>query len=137
VFAQATSAQYADLAEMYAADAEYSTGTVLQFGGSQEVTITTQDHSPRIAGIVSASPAYIMNSGLQGQHPTMVALVGKVPCRVIGSIVKGDCLVSSELPGVATAMDATKYQVGSIIGKSLENYNSATEGVITIVAGRV
>jgi len=137
IFAQATSAQYADLAENYLADAKYSTGTVLEFGGNQEVTITTQEHSARIAGIVSASPAYIMNSGLQGQHPTMVALVGKVPCRVVGSIAKGDCLVSSDVPGVATSMDQDKYQVGSVIGKSLENYNSTTEGVITIVVGRV
>jgi hypothetical protein len=122
---------------MYAADAEYSTGTLLQFGGSQEVTITTQDHSNRIAGIVSANPAYIMNSGLQGQYPTMVALTGRVPCRVIGTIVKGDCLVSSNLPGVATAIDLTKYQIGSVIGKSLENYSSDDVGTIEIVVGRV
>ena len=125
------------MAENYLADEKYFPGTVLDFGGNQEVTITTHNHSTKIAGIVSTNPAYIMNSGLEGQYPTTVALTGRVPCRVIGTIAKGDCLVSSDLPGVATAIDPTKYQVGSVIGKSLENYNSDTEGVIAIVVGRV
>jgi hypothetical protein len=137
IFATATTALYADLAENYLADDKYLSGTVLDFGGNQEVTITTANHSTKIAGVVSTNPAYIMNSGLEGQYPTTVALTGRVPCRVIGTIAKGDCLVSSDVPGVATAIDLTKYQVGSVIGKSLENYNSDVEGVITIVVGRV
>jgi hypothetical protein len=40
VHAKATTAQYADLAECYEADAEYAPGTVLSFGGTKEVTIT-------------------------------------------------------------------------------------------------
>ena len=63
VFAQATTALYADLAEVYAADADYAPGTVLVFGGNQEVTISTTDSSRRVAGVISENPSYLMNSG--------------------------------------------------------------------------
>jgi hypothetical protein len=137
VFATATTALYADLAESYLADNVYMPGTVVDFGGVEEVTVSSTSHSTRVAGVVSTNPAYRMNSGLEGENVAVVALTGRVPCRVIGTIAKGDCLVSSHVPGVATVIDPTKYQVGSVIGKSLENYNSDSEGVITIVVGRV
>ena len=118
VFAKATSAQYADLAEMYAADAEYQPGTVLEFGGANEVTQTTQSHSAAIAGIVSTNPSYLMNAGQTGNNVVAVALVGRVPCQVVGTIQKGDRLVASDIPGVATTLDSSDYQPGCIIGKA-------------------
>jgi hypothetical protein len=133
----ASQALYADLAESYLADAEYTAGTVMEFGGANEVTISTHNHSTRIAGVVSTNPAYQMNSGLLGTFVTVVALTGRVPCQVVGTINKGDCLVASDFPGVATALDANKYQPGTIIGKSLENYSSDDVGTIEIVVGRV
>jgi hypothetical protein len=133
----ASSAKYADLAEMYLADQSYSSGTVLEFGGEQEVTITVNGHSNRIAGVVSTQPAYLMNSDLQGQHAVSVALIGRVPCQVIGNIAKGDQLVSSNNPGVATSMIESEYRPGVVIGKALENYSSDQPGVITIVVGRI
>jgi len=137
IFARATSAQYADLAEKYTADAEYAPGTVVAFGGTNEVTITTASHSTQVAGIVSTNPSYLMNSGLVGQNIIDVALVGRVPCQVVGTIVKGDRLVASSTPGVATRLDMTQYQPGCIIGKALESYDSETVGTIEVAVGRI
>ena len=137
IFARATSALYADLAELYTADSDYVAGTVLVFGGDAEVTESDKSHSTRIAGVVSTEPAHVMNSGLTSEHTVTVALVGRVPCRVVGTINRGDCLVSSDVPGVATALDAARYQPGVVIGKALANYNSTEPGVIEAVVGRL
>jgi filamentous hemagglutinin len=72
VFAKATSAQYADLAEKYTADADYAPGTVVMFGGTEEVTITTQSHSTQVAGIVSTNPSYLMNAAQTGKYVVAV-----------------------------------------------------------------
>lgn len=137
IFAKATSAQYADLAEMYCADSEYTPGTVLDFGGVDEVTITTQSHSTQIAGIVSTNPSYLMNSTLTCVNAVQVALVGRVPCHVIGTIAKGDRLVASSTPGTATRLNMSQYQPGCIIGKALEAYDSETVGTIEVAVGRI
>ena len=126
----------ADLAEMYCADETYASGTVVEFGGLQEITISTESHSTRVAGIISTNPSYLMNSSLDCVNALEVALVGRVPCRVVGTIHKGDRLVSSEIPGVATVLDPALYQPGCIIGKALEAYDSATDGVIEVAVGR-
>jgi hypothetical protein len=136
VFAKATSAQYADLAEMYVADSDYAPGTVVEFGGNYEITTTTASHSTQVAGIISTQPAYLMNSTQTGNHPLEVALVGRVPCRVVGTIRKGDRLVSSDLPGVARALNVDLYQPGCIVGKALAEYNSTEPGVIEVAVGR-
>jgi hypothetical protein len=137
VFAKATSAQYADVAENYLADADYAIGTVLEFGGNTEVTISTESHSSAVAGTVSDKPAVIMNSGLTGEHVTTVALLGRVPCRVVGKIRKGNLLVSSHISGVATALVKSQWQPGCVIGKALDAYDSSEPGVIEIVIGRL
>lgn len=134
VFAKATSAQYADLAEIYTSDAEYPAGTVVVFGGAQEITASTEYAQTSVAGVVSTNPAYLMNSAADGQP---VALTGRVPCRVVGNIRKGDLITSSATPGVATRLDPADWQPGVVIGKALANYNSNTEGVIEAVVGRV
>ena len=137
VFAKATTAQYADLAEMYTADAEYAPGTLVVFGGTDEITISTASHDPSVAGIISTDPAYLMNSAQPGDSVLAVALTGRVPCRVVGSIRKGDRLVTSGLyAGVATSLDMRQYQPGCIIGKSLEDYQSTEVGTIEVAVGR-
>jgi hypothetical protein len=136
VFAKATSAQYADLAEMYSADNTYLPGTVVEFGGVEEITISTQSHSTRVAGIVSTNPSYLMNSTLDCANAVTVALTGRVPCQVVGTIAKGDRLVASNLPGVATLLDMQYYKPGCIIGKALENYDSVATGIIEVAVGR-
>jgi len=127
----ATSAQYADLAENYTADSDYEPGTVVEFGGSAEVTVAP-DESKRIAGIVSTQPAHLMNSHLTGKHVVAVALIGRVPCKVRGTIRKGDMLVSAG-SGFARAMEYPR--IGTIIGKALQG--STGEGVIEVVVGRL
>jgi hypothetical protein len=136
IFAKATSAQYADLAEMYSADADYPPGTVVAFDGPTEITISNQSHSTQVAGIISTNPSYLMNSAQAGEHVLAVALTGRVPCRVVGTIHKGDRLVASTISGVATVMDKNLYEPGCIIGKSLEDYDSTNVGIIEVAVGR-
>ena len=132
VYAKATSAQYADLAEIYESDDEYEVGTVVIFGGEKEITVSSMGADPRVAGVISENPAYLMNSEATGQP---VALQGKVPCKVVGVINKGDMLVThSQHPGVARKGNDPK--IGTVIGKALEEYNSTEIGTINIVAGR-
>ena len=135
VFAKSTSAQYADVAEQYLADADYPVGTVLIIGGDNEVTQSNMVGQTSIAGTVSENPGVLMNRGLEGDHVVSVALLGRVPCRVIGPVTKGDLLMSSEISGVACKME--NYAPGCVIGKALENYSLETEGIIEIMVGRL
>jgi hypothetical protein len=129
IFGKATTAQYADLAENYLGDAVYTPGTVLDFDGEQEVTLSTHDSSKRVAGVVSTNPAYLMNSTLDGAHVTAVALAGRVPTHVTGTIAKGDLMVSA---GNGRARAEANPSTGTVIGKALENF-SGGEGTIEIV----
>jgi hypothetical protein len=130
-----TAARYADLAEKYTSDADYDPGTVLVFGGDEEVTECNTKYNKRIAGIVSTDPAYLMNS--EGLGVT-VALLGRVPCKVIGEIRKGDLMVSSDTPGHAQAWnDESNPPAGSVIGKALENKTGAGADVIEVVVGKI
>jgi hypothetical protein len=133
IYGTASSAQYADLAEKYLPDAEYEPGTVVIFGGSKEITQSKQFMDRRIAGVISTAPAYRMNDEQEGG--IHVALQGRVPCRVVGKISKGDMLISSQIPGVATAEEHPA--LGSVIGKALANYDSDEVGVIEVVVGRI
>jgi hypothetical protein len=133
-YSKAVQAQYADLAEVYTSDQQYPGGTVVVFGGQAEVTQSHDSHDTRIAGVVSTEPAYLMNSKETG---VPVALQGRVPCRVLGPISKGDRVVSSHIAGVAQALDLAQYQPGCIIGKALQAIDSAEIATIEVVVGRV
>ena len=133
VFAKATTAQYADLAENYAADDEYEPGTVVEFGGDAEVTMSNEFGSTRIAGVVSTEPAYLMNSHLEAEYVTAVALMGRVPVKVTGPVRKGDMMISD---GHGRAKSAVRPEMGSVIGKALENFDGAY-GVIEVVIGKM
>ena len=133
VFAKATSAQYADLAEYYAADDLYEPGTVVSFGGNCEVTLSLADADPCVAGVVSTNPSYIMNAGIVAEFPTQVALTGRVPCRVVGPVTKGAMMVSA---GNGVARAERTPAMGTVIGKALEACDGA-EGTIEIVVGRL
>ena len=128
----ATAAQYADLAERYHSDRHYEPGTVLVIGGEFEVTISTTALSRRVIGVVSTAPAYMMNAaaGDNATHP-FVALRGRVPCRVTGSIRKGDLLVTSSVPGHACSM-SDEVPAMAVVGRALEDHEGGT-GVIEIV----
>jgi hypothetical protein len=132
VYAKATSAQYADLAEIYESDADYEVGTVVIFGGEKEITISKEGNDIRVAGVISENPAYLMNSEANGLP---VALTGKVKCKVVGHINKGDML-SSHPTHNGVAKKTHDPQVGEVIGKALEDYDSEEIGTINIVVGR-
>ena len=125
-------ATYADLAEKYVADATYTPGTVLVFGGDQEVTLANAFDSTRVAGVVTTNPAYVMNSACEGEHVVNIALQGRAPVKVTGPVYKGDLLVSGS-NGHATANNIAR--AGTIIGKSLENFNGES-GIIEVAVGR-
>jgi len=121
--ALATSAQYADVAERFEADAPMTEGAVVMVGGSAEITETTSDLSDQVFGVISSQPAYAMNAqaGNNESHP-FVAMTGRTPVRVTGAVNKGDRLVSSSVKGcaraVATGESITPFNV---IGRALES----------------
>jgi len=129
VFAKATSAQYADLAENYTADAEYAPGTVVIFGGEQEITISTEVADERVAGAISTEPAHLMNSGQAGLP---VALRGRVPVKLIGAVIKGDGLVTSSVAGYAQSVGRSRLYGQAVFAKALET--NLADGEKTIIA---
>ena len=132
IYGRATQAQYADLAENYVADEMYAAGTVVVFGGEEEITVSSVSHDTRVAGVISTEPAYLMNSATEGLP---VALTGRAPCLVQGPVAKGDRLVNVAV-GVAGRLDETKYKPGCIIGKSLEDIVTDTIQLVEIAVGR-
>ena len=132
IYGVSVQARYADLAECYAADAAYAPGTVIDFGGDNEVTLSITDASRRVAGVVTTNPAYLMNSHLEAEHVAAIALQGRVPTLVQGPIVKGDTMVSA---GNGRARAEADPKVSTVIGKALEDFNGA-EGIIEVVVGR-
>ena len=133
LFAQATTALYADLAEIYSADAEYPSGTVVSFGGNREVTKSVSEGDNRVAGVISENPSYLMNSGLDAEHRAAVALTGRVPTLVIGPVRKGDMMISA---GNGWAQACVTPAMGTVIGKALVNFDGDS-GIIEIVVGRL
>jgi hypothetical protein len=133
VFARATSAQYADVAERFAADTELEPGTVVELGGSAEITRSLSPLSEDVFGVISTRPAHLMNDGVgsDATHPP-VAMTGRVPVKVIGIVRKGDRLVSA---GHGRARAATKQEITpfNVIGRSLEDKSSETEGMIEAI----
>lgn len=132
----ATQARYADLAERYAADAEYSPGTLVRIGGEKEITSCNKPGDIDVLGVVSTNPGYLLNSeaGSDVTHPA-IALAGRVPCRVVGQVKKGQRLMSSSVEGVACAWDQT-YDRLSIVGRALEDKTTHGIGTIEIVVGK-
>ena len=116
----ATAAQYADLAERYASDEVLEPGTVVCFGGEKEVTACAEADHHSVAGVVSTNPAHLMNSeaGDNDTHPA-IALAGRVPVKVVGPVVKGDLLVSSDVKGHAKVDN--NAPAGRILGKAMED----------------
>jgi hypothetical protein len=127
-------ATFADLAEYYEGDQEYDEGTVLVFGGDKEVTTTNIMNDTRSAGVVSANPAYVMNEQQKGIK-VCIALAGRVPCKVVGRVKKGEMLTTSATPGYAVRVSTPT--LGAIIGKALEDKDYGEAGVIQVAVGRV
>ena len=129
VHATSTTAQYADLAERYAADAPMEAGDVVILGGDQEITLSTKELDTRVFGVISEAPAFLMNkdAGNNDSHP-MVALQGRVRVKVQGKGKKGDRIVSSSTAGVARVVDLDQCTAFNVLGRLLQDkYNIDTE----------
>ena len=123
----ATAARYADLAEKYATDAALEAGTVVCFGGDAEVTACKDEAHHAVAGVISTDPAYMMNSEAEGQY---VALTGRVPCKVVGPVAKGDLLVTSSVEG--HAITDNNALAGRILGKAVGSFDGE-HGIVEVL----
>ena len=133
VFATATTALYADVAERFAADELLEPGTVVELGGAKEITRSTEDLSENVFGVISTRPAYTMNGGAgeDDTHPA-VAMTGRVPVKCVGVVRKGDRLVSAGA-GVARAAQSGEATAFNVIGRSLENKHTPELGTIEAI----
>jgi hypothetical protein len=133
VFAQATTALYADVAERFASDEIYEPGTVVELGGSQEITRAVTDLSDNVFGVISTRPAYTMNGGAgeDSTHPK-VAMTGRVPVNVVGIIRKGDRLVAAGA-GMARAAQPGEATAFNVIGRSLVDKTTTQQGTVEAI----
>ena len=129
----AMTAKYADLAERFAADAEYDAGTVVELGGTAEITSVKADLSDSVFGVISTKAAYLMNgsSGDDTTHPP-VALSGRVPVKVTGVVKKGDRLVSAG-NGIARAGTKEEITAWNVIGRALADKTTDGKGTIEAI----
>ena len=127
IYGESTSAQYADVAEMFAPDAQYAPGTIVALGGVAEITAAGEELAEDVFGVISTKPAYLMNNALANGQP--VAVAGRVPVRVVGMVNKGDRLVSAGngLARSAAPSEATSFNV---IGRSLQTKTTMEEGTV-------
>ena len=131
VYAKATTAQYADLAENYASDADYAPGTVVIFGGNKEITVSTDVADERVAGAISTEPAHLMNAEMAGLP---VALRGRIPVNVIGPVTKGDSLVTSPTAGYAQSVGRSRLYGQAVFAKALEtNLEDGEKLIIAVI----
>ena len=133
IFALATSAQYADMAERFHADAEYSAGTVVELGGVNEVTVCNEELSDKVFGVVSEQPAYLMNgaAGTNATHPP-IAMSGRVPVNVMGFVTKGDRLVSAG-NGLARSATSEEANAFNVLGRALESKTDENIGTVEAI----
>ena len=133
VFATATTALYADVAERFAADEVMEPGTVVELGGTMEITRATSELSDQVFGVISTNPAFMMNGGAgeDDTHPA-VAMTGRVPVKVVGRVRKGDRLVSAG-NGIARAALPGEITAFNVIGRSLVDKATPESGTIEAI----
>lgn len=131
----ATHAQYADVAELYNSDKEYQPGHIMKIGGTAEVTETVEELDKNAIGIVTTDPALLMNSMLSGTT-VGIALLGRVPCNVVGKVTKGDRIVTSNTPGHGQSeQNVHEYTYQHVIGRAVEDKTSADAGTVEVIVG--
>ena len=129
----ATAAQYSDVAERFASDTTYTPGTVVALGGAQEITQVNEEASDEVFGVVSSTDqaAFMMNGGAgsDATHP-YIAMTGRVDVKVIGSVNKGDRLISASVPGYAKAATKAECTAFNVIGRALTGKTEAGQGSV-------
>jgi hypothetical protein len=133
IFARATSAQYADLAERFETDTPLLPGTVVELGGVKEITQAVQELSEEVFGVISTLPGFLLNgnAGTDVTHPP-IAVNGRVPVRVIGTCKKGDRLVSAGR-GLARAARRSELTAFNVIGRALQDKITSDEGLVEAI----
>ena len=129
----ASAAQYSDVAERFASDSVYAPGTVVALGGSEEITQVNEEASDEVFGVVSGEhqAAFKMNAGAgsDDSHP-FVAMTGRVDVKVIGTVNKGDRLVSASVPGYAKSAQKSECTAFNVIGRALTSKTTAGQGSV-------
>ena len=129
----ASAAQYSDVAERFASDSVYAPGTVVALGGAEEITQVNEEASDEVFGVVSGEhqAAFKMNAGAgsDDSHP-FVAMTGRVDVKVIGTVNKGDRLVSASVPGYAKVAQKSECTAFNVIGRALTSKTTAGQGSV-------
>jgi len=129
----ATAAEYSDVAERFASDSAYAPGTVVALGGAQEITQVNEEASDEVFGVISSlsQAAFKMNGGAGSDdtHP-YIAMTGRVNVKVIGSVDKGDRLISASVPGYARAATKAECTAFNVIGRALTSKTEAGNGSV-------
>ena len=129
----ATAAQYSDVAERFAANEVLAPGTVVALGGAQEICKVNEEASDEVFGVVSGEhqAAFKMNGGAgsDNTHP-YVAMTGRVDVKVIGTVNKGDRLVSASVSGYAKAAQKSECTAFNVIGRALTSKTTTGTGSV-------
>ena len=129
----ATAAEYSDVAERFAADTAYEPGTVVALGGAEEITAVNEEASDEVFGVVSSlqQAAFKMNGGAGNDetHP-YIAMTGRVNVKVIGTVNKGDRLISASVPGYAKAATKAECTAFNVIGRALTSKTESGQGSV-------
>ena len=129
----ATAAEYSDVAERFAADTAYEPGTVVALGGAAEITAVNEEASDEVFGVISSlqQAAFKMNGGAGNDetHP-YIAMTGRVNVKVIGTVNKGDRLISASVPGYAKAATKAECTAFNVIGRALTSKTEAGQGSV-------
>ena len=129
----ATAAQYSDVAERFASDSMYEPGTVVALGGAAEITAVAEEASDEVFGVISGEhqAAFKMNGGAGSDetHP-YIAMTGRVDVKVIGTVNKGDRLISASMPGYARAATKAECTAFNVIGRALTSKNTSGTGTV-------
>lgn len=119
---------WGDLAEYYESDNEYPKGTLVKFGGEKEITIADDT----VNAVITSNPGFILNMGMNKKTRQAIALVGRVPVRVIGKCNKFDYLTLSDVPGIARALEQNEFPM-NVIARALENKDKIEEDLVLCV----
>ena len=134
--ATCSAAQYSDVAERYHSDSAYNPGTIVQLGGVNEITQTAEELSEDVFGVVSSNDtaAFMMNdrTGYSDSTHPFVAMTGRVPTNVVGTVTKGARLVTSSTPGYARMAQSGEATAFNVVGRALES--KTTEGMGQVLA---
>ena len=129
----ATAAEYSDVAERFASDSAYEAGTVVALGGAAEITQVNEEGSDEVFGVISSlqQAAFKMNGGAGNDdtHP-YIAMTGRVNVKVIGTVNKGDRLISASVPGYARAATKAECTAFNVIGRALTSKTEAGQGSV-------